>query len=154
MQGKPYTLPDPQPRVSWWDPTALARAIRAHGLQRSLPSAIETELTRLPAGTRAGPGLYVERCRRPPLVVEGSVRVNLLRVVSLGESQERVVGTIQLVGHQDAPPHAWEMVLLLHTPGLRRSVELDDEMLWFTSILELHYRATGALVEFGVPVQA
>lgn len=117
-------------------------------------ASLKTQLPALPEQGAPDDGLYVEARKTPGLVVNGELRVSVLRVVSVNEEGQRLVGQVQAVHEVDNPLSTWQLRLYTHEPEHFQTEKVEGAEAWFVELLELHYRKTDAAPELELGVDA
>lgn len=132
----------------------MADSLRAKAHDHPTVATVKTQLPPLPDEGSPDEGLYIEAGHSPGLVVNGELRVSVLRVVSVGPDGQTLVGQIQAVREVDHPLSTWQLVLYTHDPEFFQTDRADDEQAWFIDLLEMHYDKTDAVPELETGIEA
>lgn len=131
-----------------------AANLRSKAHEHPTVASVKTQLPELPQEGTPEDGLYVEARKTPGIVVNGELRVSVLRLISVGPEGRRLVGQIQATREVDHPLSSWELKLYSHEPEFFQTDLVDDEQAWFVSVLERHYAKADATPELEVGIEA
>lgn len=117
-------------------------------------ASVKAQLPEMPEEGTPSDGLYVEARKTPGIVVNGELRVSVLRLISVGPEGRRLVGQVQATREVDHPLTSWELNLYTHDPEFFQTERVEDDQAWFVDVLEHHYAKADATPELEVGVEA
>lgn len=129
-----------------------ANVLRSKALDHPTVQRLTDQLDALEDG--AEPGLYVDASPAPGMVVNGELRVSVVRVHSVDEDGESLVGQIQAVREVDHPLDTWSLKLYWHEPEHFCTEEVEEAESWFVQVLDQHYRTSEAEPELDHQIEA
>lgn len=132
----------------------MTTRLREQAHEHPTVATITTHLPEIPDEGATEEGLYVETGKTPGLVVNGELRVSMVRVFSVGSDGRKLVGQLQAVREVDHPLRTWELRMYVHEPEHFATTEKEDTQAWFVRLLDLHYETTDAQAELPVGVPA
>lgn len=122
----------------------MADELRTQARDHPTVATVTAQLPSLPESGATDEGLYVETEDTPGIVVNGELRVSLVRIMSVGPEGPRLVGQVQAVQEVDNPLTTWSLRLFTHEPEFFSTEQHDEPQPWFVRVQALHYETTDA----------
>lgn len=105
------------------------------GLMRRSP--VHEIVERLPTPQGDGAGLRVDAGDAEPIVVDGEVRISLVRVYSLVGQEPTLIGQIQATGSSE-DPQEWDLQFYLHDVERGYTDDYDQAPRWWRDVASRH----------------
>lgn len=100
-------------------------------------SPVQEIVDRLPHPQEEGAGLRVVAGDAEPIVVDGEVRLSLVRVYSLVGKEPTLIGQIQATGSSE-DPHQWTLQFYLHDVERGFTDDYDEAPRWWRDVASRH----------------